>query len=169
MSTYGDRTLAYSGAKVQSHFYPGDLVTRTGNREIRSLSGRLPDYPGELACMLLTRRVLSLSGKWSQGKQEGSVSPCSGLHFGSSWLFQKYGFSLIHQDAFDSNPTKLIILDGEGFQDRQVMQQKFCKQTIKKLNYLMISSAMFQEMKINHFIICASIFLLINVNKDCDQ
>ena len=26
--------LAYSGAKVQSHFYPGDLVTRrTGDRE----------------------------------------------------------------------------------------------------------------------------------------
>ena len=31
--------LAYSGAKVQSRFYPGDLVTRT-----RSVSGRLPDY-----------------------------------------------------------------------------------------------------------------------------
>ena len=49
--TLGDRTLAYSGAKVQSRFYPGDLVTRTGDREIRSVSGRLPDYPGELACM----------------------------------------------------------------------------------------------------------------------
>ena len=43
-----DRTLAYSGA-IQSRFYPGDLVTRTGDREIRSVSGRLPDYPGELA------------------------------------------------------------------------------------------------------------------------
>ena len=43
--------LAYSGAKVQSRFYPGDLVTRTGDREIRSVSGRLPDYPGELVCM----------------------------------------------------------------------------------------------------------------------
>ena len=49
--TFGDRTLAYSGAKVQSRFYPGDLVTRKGDREIRSVSGRLPDYPGELACM----------------------------------------------------------------------------------------------------------------------
>ena len=50
--TFGDRTLAHSGAKVQSRFSPGDLVTRTGDREIRSVSGRLPDYPGELACMV---------------------------------------------------------------------------------------------------------------------
>ena len=35
--------------KVQSGFYPGDLVTRTGDREIRSASVRLPDNPGELA------------------------------------------------------------------------------------------------------------------------
>ena len=48
---FGDRTLAYSGAKVRSRFYPGDLVTRTGHREIRSvhpgdsgLSGRLGIY-----------------------------------------------------------------------------------------------------------------------------
>ena len=33
-----DRMLAYSGAKVQSRFYPGDLVTRTGDREICSVS-----------------------------------------------------------------------------------------------------------------------------------
>ena len=46
-----DRTLAYSGVKVQSRFYPGDLVTRTGDREIRSVSGTLPDYAGGLACM----------------------------------------------------------------------------------------------------------------------
>ena len=46
--------LAYSGAKIPSHFYPGDLVTRTVAWEIRSVSGRLPDYPGELACMHLT-------------------------------------------------------------------------------------------------------------------
>ena len=25
------------------------MVTRTGDRDIRSVSGRLPDYPGELA------------------------------------------------------------------------------------------------------------------------
>ena len=36
-----DRKLANSGAKVQSRFYPGDLVTRTGDRE----------YPGELTCL----------------------------------------------------------------------------------------------------------------------
>ena len=37
------RKLANSGAKVQSRFYPGDLVTRTatGDREIRSVSGRV--------------------------------------------------------------------------------------------------------------------------------
>ena len=28
-------------------------MTRTGDREIRSVSGRLPDNPGELACMRL--------------------------------------------------------------------------------------------------------------------
>ena len=49
--TFGDRTSAYGGAKVQSRFYQGDLVTRTGHRETRSESGRLSDYPGELACM----------------------------------------------------------------------------------------------------------------------
>ena len=31
---------------VPSHFYPGDLVTHTGDRVISSPSGRLPDYPG---------------------------------------------------------------------------------------------------------------------------
>ena len=45
------KTGRYIGAKVQSRFYPGDLVTRTGDREIRSVFGRLPDYPGEFACM----------------------------------------------------------------------------------------------------------------------
>ena len=41
--------------KVQSRFYPaGDLMTRKGDREIRSVSGRLPDNPGELACMQLS-------------------------------------------------------------------------------------------------------------------
>ena len=40
--------------KVQSRFYPGDLMTRTGDREIRSVSGRLPDNPGELASMGLS-------------------------------------------------------------------------------------------------------------------
>ena len=44
--------MAYSGAKVPSRFYPGDLVTRTDrDREIRSVSGRSLDYPGELTCM----------------------------------------------------------------------------------------------------------------------
>ena len=30
---------------------PGNVVTRTGDREIRCVSGRLPDNPGELAKM----------------------------------------------------------------------------------------------------------------------
>ena len=47
------RIKPYSGAKVQSPFYPGDSVTRTGDREIRSVSGRLPHYPRELACMYM--------------------------------------------------------------------------------------------------------------------
>ena len=37
--------------KVQSRFYPGDLMTRTGDRKICSVSGRLSDNPGELARM----------------------------------------------------------------------------------------------------------------------
>ena len=44
---FGHGTVAYSGARIQSRFYPGDCVTRKGDREI--CSGRLPDYPGELA------------------------------------------------------------------------------------------------------------------------
>ena len=43
--------LAYSGAKAPSRFYLGDVVTRAEDREIRSVSGRRPDYSGELACM----------------------------------------------------------------------------------------------------------------------
>ena len=36
--------LGYSGAKVPSRFYPGDLVTHAGDREIRSVSGRVGMY-----------------------------------------------------------------------------------------------------------------------------
>ena len=43
--------LACKGAKVPSCFYPGGLVTRTGEWEICSVSRRLPDYLGELAYM----------------------------------------------------------------------------------------------------------------------
>ena len=31
-------------------------MTRTGDREIGSVSGRLPDNPGELACMHLNNK-----------------------------------------------------------------------------------------------------------------
>ena len=33
-------------------------MTRTGDREIRSVSGRLPDNPGELACMSMMSHAL---------------------------------------------------------------------------------------------------------------
>ena len=39
--------------KGSESFYPGDLMTRTGEREICSVSGRLPDNPGELARMCM--------------------------------------------------------------------------------------------------------------------
>ena len=49
--------LANSSAKVQSHFYPGDLVTCTGDREIRSVSGRVGMYActDHLECHRKTR------------------------------------------------------------------------------------------------------------------
>ena len=40
--------------------YLGDLATRTGDWEIRSVCGRRPDYLGELACMVLHRVRLHL-------------------------------------------------------------------------------------------------------------
>ena len=49
----GGKILANSREKIQSCFYPGDVVTCMGDREIRSVSGRLPDNPGELAYMPL--------------------------------------------------------------------------------------------------------------------
>ena len=36
-------------------------MARTGDREIRSVSGRLPDNPGELACMHWSDINLKLS------------------------------------------------------------------------------------------------------------
>ena len=51
----GYNLTVYIGKKIrknpetQSRFYPGDWATRTGDREIRPVSGRLTDNPGELA------------------------------------------------------------------------------------------------------------------------
>ena len=36
-------------------------MTRTGDREIRSVSGRLPDNPGEMACMRKQCKYCSVS------------------------------------------------------------------------------------------------------------
>ena len=36
---------------MKKRFCLGDLVTRTGEREIIAKTRRLPDNPGELACM----------------------------------------------------------------------------------------------------------------------
>ena len=44
--------LACYTNKTPSRFYPGGFVTLTGDREIRSVSRRLPDNPGELAWVL---------------------------------------------------------------------------------------------------------------------
>ena len=56
------RDRAYSDKKVPSRFYLGDLVTHMGDREIRSVSRRLPDYPGELACMWLALTSVKYHG-----------------------------------------------------------------------------------------------------------
>ena len=59
--TFGDRTLAYSGAKVQSRFYPGDLITRKGDREICSVSGRVGMYANVQSPWLFT---MCLNNDW---------------------------------------------------------------------------------------------------------
>ena len=41
--------LNFLCATDPTFFYPGVLVIHTGEREIGSVSGRLPDNPGELA------------------------------------------------------------------------------------------------------------------------
>ena len=46
------KSYFFCGQLIQTYFYPGVLVTRTGEREIGSVPGRLPDNPGELAYML---------------------------------------------------------------------------------------------------------------------
>ena len=50
------QTKAQKSSKDDS-VNPGDMVTRTGDREISVVSGRLLDNPGELACM---KTVLSI-------------------------------------------------------------------------------------------------------------
>ena len=48
-------------------------MTRTGDREIRSVSGRLPDNPGELACMVVNG---TLSGRlFVRGENGANVRP----------------------------------------------------------------------------------------------
>ena len=43
--------IANCREKIRSRFYPGDVVTHTADREIRSISRRLPDNPGGLTYM----------------------------------------------------------------------------------------------------------------------
>ena len=62
--------------KVQSRFYPGDLMTRTGDREIRSVSRRLPDNPGELARMPLSLTKIPWERGW------GTFISCTQLRNG---------------------------------------------------------------------------------------
>ena len=47
--------LAYCTNNTPNRFHPGGLVTRTGDREIHSGFGRLPDNPGELAWVEMVR------------------------------------------------------------------------------------------------------------------
>ena len=49
LGKFGVKIVAYCREKIESRFYPGDLVTHTGDLEVCSVSGRLPDNPGELA------------------------------------------------------------------------------------------------------------------------
>ena len=48
LQKFGVKMLAHCRGKIQSHFYLGDLVICTGDWEICSISGRLPDNLGEL-------------------------------------------------------------------------------------------------------------------------
>ena len=43
--------LNWGTEKLKRWFYPGDMVTCTGERKIGALSGTFPDNPAELACM----------------------------------------------------------------------------------------------------------------------
>ena len=60
--------LSFCGQLIKTSSYPGVLVTRTGEQEIGSVSGRLPDNPGELAYTLLifTFILNSLYPKYDQ-------------------------------------------------------------------------------------------------------
>lgn len=49
--TDGAQILVFCQQLIQTSFYPVVLVTRTGEREIGSVSGRLPDTLGELEYM----------------------------------------------------------------------------------------------------------------------
>ena len=53
--------LAYSDAKVPSRFYPGDLITRKGDREICSVSGRVGMYANVQSPWLFT---MCLNNDW---------------------------------------------------------------------------------------------------------
>ena len=86
--------------KVQSRFYPGDLMART---DTRSVSGRLSDNPGELARMLFPITI--------------SVSWCSFhvlVHFRAllaSHLEQKsWGRSRLCQGGRRPFPRRLLLL-----------------------------------------------------------
>ena len=56
-------------------------MTRTGDWEIRSVSGRLPDNPGELACMPLVAMffIYKMSAKCNCAQDEKCLSLM--LHF----------------------------------------------------------------------------------------
>ena len=52
-------------------------MTRTGDREIRSVSGRLPDNPGELAYMSTAKRLTSPDKNYASMHPMDPKSSCT--------------------------------------------------------------------------------------------
>ena len=62
-------------------------MTQTGDREIRSVSGRLPDNPGELARMGMVfyrQATLALNPPGKSLRATGEKDSCSGTFFSTA-------------------------------------------------------------------------------------
>ena len=84
--------LSFCGQLIKTSSYPGVLVTRTGEQEIGSVSGRLPDNPGELAYTLLifTFILNSLYPKYDQLQISAYSYNAESLVIKSSWDISTY-------------------------------------------------------------------------------
>ena len=70
-------------------------MTRTGDREIGVVSGRLPDNPGELACMyaagdLFSSPLPSTGGKEPSANREHSVSLQGSYWSWKTWKIMEF-------------------------------------------------------------------------------